>query len=128
MENEEEGLSRRERQVVEALYRLGRATAAEVREAIPSPPTLTAVRTHLTILHGKGHIRYERDGARYVYEPTVPRDEMARSVVAGVVRNFFGGSVERLVATLVDREEATLSDDDLASLGRIIEEARRREP
>lgn len=111
---------------MDALYRLGKASAIEIREAIPNPPTYTAVRTTLTILQDKGHVRFERDGAKYIYEPVVPRDEMAKNVIAKVVDNFFGGSVERVVATLVDREETNLSDDDLARLSAIIEQARKQ--
>lgn len=111
---------------MDALYRLGKASAAEIRDAIPNPPTQTAVRTLLTILQEKGHVRFDRDGAKYIYEPTVPKEEMAKNVMDGVVRNFFGGSIERVVATLVDSKETELTDDDLARLQAIIEEARRQ--
>jgi len=122
----DDGLSRRERQIMDALYRLGKASGPEIRDAMPNPPTYTAVRTQLTILQEKGHVKFERDGAKYIYEPVVPRDEMAKSVIANVVDNFFGGSVERVVATLVDNDEANLSDADLARLSAIIENARRQ--
>ena len=122
----EDGLSRRERQIMDVLYRLGRASAADIREAMTSPPTYTAVRTHLTILQEKGHIRFDRDGAKYIYEPVVPRDEMAKSIIGGVVQNFFGGSIERVVATLIDSQEATLTEDQYNRLQAIIDEARRQ--
>lgn len=118
-------LSRRERQILEALYRLGKGSAAEIREALTDPPTYTAVRTHLAILQEKGHVRYESDGTRYIYEPVVPREEMARSVIEGVLQNFFGGSVEKVVATLIDREESQVTPEQLDRLAQIIEEARR---
>jgi predicted transcriptional regulator len=118
-------LSRRERQIMDAVYRLGKATAAEIREAIPDPPTYTAIRTHLGILHEKGHVRYESDGARYVYEPVVPKDEMGKSAIDGVLRTFFEGSVERVVATLLDRDETQLTPEQLDRLAEIIEQARR---
>lgn len=118
-------LSRRERQIVDALYRLGRASAAEIRDAIPEPPTYTAVRTHLSILQEKGYVRFESDGTRYIYEPVVPHQEMARSVIDSVLQNFFGGSIERVVATLVDRQESRVSDEELDRLAEIIEQARR---
>lgn len=121
---DESGLSRRERQIMDAVYRLGRASAAEIREAIANPPTYTAVRTHLTILQEKGHVRFDKDGARYIYEPTVPRDQMAKSVMKNVVQNFFGGSVERVVAALVGSGETSLSPDELERLQKIIEDAR----
>jgi predicted transcriptional regulator len=110
---------------MDALYRLGRASAAEVRDAISEPPTYTAVRTHLGILQEKGHVRYESDGTRYIYEPVVPREEMAKSAMENVLQTFFGGSVERVVATLVDREESQITDEQLERLAEIIEQARR---
>ena len=122
----DDGLSRRERQIMDVLYRLGRASAADIREAMTSPPTYTAVRTHLTILQEKGHIRFDRDGAKYIYEPVVPRDEMAKSVIGGVVQNFFGGSIERVVATLIDSQEATLTEEQFNRLQAIIDDARRQ--
>ncbi|HKV41097.1 MAG TPA: BlaI/MecI/CopY family transcriptional regulator [Blastocatellia bacterium] len=121
----EEDLSRRERQIMEALYRLGRASAAEIREALSHPPTYTAVRTHLTILEGKGLVTHESIGTRYIYTPVVPRDQMARSVIEGVLLTFFENSVERIVSTLVDREEAPMSREQLDRLAQIIEQARK---
>lgn len=109
---------------MEALYRLEKASASEIRDAMPNPPTQTAVRTLLTILQEKGHVKFERDGARYIYEPVVPRDEMAKSVIEGVVQNFFGGSIERVVATLIDSQESKLTDDQVERLRAIIDEAR----
>ena len=94
---------------MDSIYRLGKASAAEIHDAIPNPPSNTAVRTLLTILQEKGHLRFERDGAKYIYEPVVPKDEMAKSVMEGVVQNFFGGSIERVVATLVDSQESKLT-------------------
>src|SRR5476651_463584 len=104
-----DGLSRRERQILDVLYRLGKASAADIREELPDPPTYTAVRTHLGILQEKGHIKFESDGTRYIYEPVVPRDEMAKSVMDGVLQTFFGGSIERVVSTLIDNEESAVT-------------------
>jgi len=123
-DDSDQGLSRRERQIMDALYRLGKASASEIRDAMPSPPTQTAVRTLLTILQEKGHVKFERDGARYIYEPVVPREEMAKSVIEGVVQNFFGGSIERVVATLIDSQESKLTDDQIERLQAIIDEAK----
>ena len=120
-----EGLSRRERQIVDVLYRLGKASAADIREALPNPPTYTAVRTLLGILQEKGHVKFESDGIRYIYEPVVPREEMAKSVMDGVLQTFFGGSIERVVSTLIDSEESNVTSDQLDRLAQIIEEARR---
>jgi len=119
------GLSRRERQIMDTLYRLGKASAADIREALEDPPTYTAVRTHLAILQDRGHVRFESDGTRYIYEPVVPHEEMAKSVMDGVLQNFFGGSVERVVATLIDREESSITQEQLDRLAEIIESARR---
>jgi predicted transcriptional regulator len=110
---------------MEAVYRLGRASAAEIRDAIPDPPTYTAVRTLLGILQDKGHLRYESDGTRYIYEPVVPRDEMAKSAVDNILDTFFGGSVEKIVATLINREESRVSDEQLKRLAEMIEKARK---
>ncbi|MHB8635605.1 MAG: BlaI/MecI/CopY family transcriptional regulator [Fimbriimonadaceae bacterium] len=118
-------LSRRERQIMDAVYRLGRASAVDIRDAMADPPSYTAVRTFLGILHDKGHVKVEIDGPRNMYEPVVPRDEMARSVIDGVLATFFHGSVERVVATLLDREEVRLSDEELGRLAKLIEQARK---
>lgn len=117
-------LSRRERQILEALYRLGRGTAAEIREILTDPPTYTAVRTHLTNLESKGQIRFHSDGTRYIYEPMVPRQEMAKKVMEDVLRTFFDDRIDLVVATLIGREEQ-VSDDQLDRLAKLIEQARR---
>ncbi|HEV2297297.1 MAG TPA: BlaI/MecI/CopY family transcriptional regulator [Candidatus Acidoferrales bacterium] len=123
--NKDRGLSRRERQIMEALYRLGKASAADIRGALPNPPSYTAVRTHLTILQGKGHVRHRSDGPRYIYEPVVPREEMAKTTIEGVLLTFFGNSVERFVATLLDRKESQISPEQLDRLAQVIERARK---
>ena len=118
-------LSRRERQIMDAVYRLGRASAVDIRDALAEPPSYTAVRTLLGILQDKGHLRVEVDGPRNMYEPVVPRDEMAKSVMDGVLATFFEGSVERVVATLLDREETRLSGEELERLAKLVEQARK---
>ena len=123
--HKDRGLSRRERQIIEALYRLGKASAADIRTALPNPPSYTAVRTHLTILEDRGHIKHQSDGPRYIYEPVVPREEMARTAIEGVLLNFFDNSVERVVATLLDRKESQISHEQLDRLARMIEQARK---
>lgn len=117
-------LSRRERQIMNALYRLGKATASEIREALPDPPSYTAVRTLLTILEERGHVKHASDGTRYVYEPMVAREEMAKTAVDGVLRTFFDNSVEQIVATLLNRKDRKISDDELERLARLIKRAR----
>lgn len=118
-------LSRRERQIMEALYRRGKASAAEIHQALTDAPTYTAVRTHLTLLEEKGLVRHEVQGTRYIYEPVIPREEMAKSVIAGVLETFFDNSMEKIVATLMDREEANTSPEELDRLAEIIERARK---
>lgn len=119
--------SKRERQLLEALYRLGKATAADIQAAIPNPPTYTAVRTHLTNLEQKGLVTVETSGQRYVYEPVVPRDDMARNVVSEMLSNFFENRVDLLVASLLDRRDMQISPQQLDQLAELIEKARETE-
>jgi predicted transcriptional regulator len=110
---------------MDALYSLGRASAAEIREAMPNPPSYTAVRTHLSILHERGQVKYSSDGTRYIYEPVVPRDEMAESAISRVMQTFFDNSVEKVVSTLLRRKDSDLSAEQLDRLARMIEKARK---
>jgi BlaI family transcriptional regulator, penicillinase repressor len=121
----DQDLTRRERQIMDALYRLGKASAANIRESLANPPSYTAVRTHLTLLQDKGLVRFESDGTRYIYEPTVPREETARTVMKGVLQTFFENSVEKAVATLIDRDDEPLSKTQLDRLAAMIEQARK---
>jgi predicted transcriptional regulator len=109
-------LSRRERQIMEVIYSRGRATAAEVRDNLPDPPSYSAVRAMLRILEDKGHLVHESDGPRYVFLPTTPREEAQETALRGVVRTFFDGSPESAVAALLDTE-----DLDEEALDRIAE-------
>jgi predicted transcriptional regulator len=118
-------LSRRERQIMDILYRRGRATAAEVMEELPDPPTYSAVRAALRLLEERGHITHEQEGQRYIYLPAVPREEVRTSALKHVVRTFFNGSAEQVVNTLVN--ETKLSPAELDRLARLIEEARTEE-
>ena len=111
---------------MDAVYALRSAAATEVRESLPTPPSLTAVRTMLTILVEKGHLKFRQEGARFIYEPIVPREQMARTMMDQVLRTFFDGSVERVVANLVDREDSALTDHDFDRLQAIIDAARRQ--
>jgi predicted transcriptional regulator len=121
----DQDLTRRERQIMDALYRLGKASAANIRESLANPPSYTAVRTHLTLLQEKGLVRFESDGTRYIYEPTVPREETARTVIKGVLQTFFENSVEKAVATLIDQNDEPLSNAQLDRLAAMIEQARK---
>jgi predicted transcriptional regulator len=114
--------SRREREIMEALYKLGEATAAQILDEIPDPPTNTAIRTHLTILERKGHIRHRSDGTRYVYQPLVAREQMGRRAVESLLKTFYGNSIEKVVAALLSREDVT--QDELDRLAELIDKAR----
>lgn len=120
-------LSRRERQIMDVIYRLGRATAAEVLDRLPDPPGYSAVRALLRILEEKGHLRHEQDGQRYVYLPTVPRDAAKESALKHLLRTFFDGSTEDAVAALLDLKGDDLSAKELDRLARMIENARQQE-
>jgi len=117
-------LSRRERQIMDVVYRLGRATAAEITAQLEDPPTYTTVRGLLRILEQKGHLRHEEEGPRYVYVPVTARGEAGRSLLAHVVRTFFDGSPERAMAALLG-SGSKLSDAELGRLARLVERARR---
>jgi len=112
---------------MDALYRAGRATAAEVHVALPAPPSYSAVRAHLAILEEKGHVRHEEDGRRYIYLPTQPRQEAARSALRGVLGTFFGGSLGSAVQTLLSDDETGLSNEELDELAEMIAQRRREE-
>jgi predicted transcriptional regulator len=118
-------VSRRERQILDVLYRVGRATAAEIQEAIPDPPGYSAVRTFLRILERKGHVRHEQDGARYVYLPRVERDRAKRSALRHLLHTFFEGSATDTIAALIDEDSDALSADDWQRLADMIERARK---
>src|SRR5580765_904545 len=117
------GLSRRERQIMDVIYRRGRATVAEVLEDIPDPPGYSAVRAMLRLLEEKGHVRHEQDGPRYVFLPVVNRDRARRSALKHVVRTFFDGSATDAVAALLDGD-GKLSESELDRLSTMIERAR----
>ncbi len=118
------GLSRRERQIMDVLYQRGQASAGEVLEGLSDPPSYSAIRALLRILEGKGHVRHVREGARYIYQPTQPRNHAAQTALAQVVKTFFDGSVEQVVATLVADADTRLSEEELNRLAALIEQAR----
>ena len=118
-------LSKREREIMDVVYRLGRATAAEVHAALPEAPTYTTVRGLLRILEEKGHLRHEEDGPRYVYFPSTPREDAGQSLLSHVVRTFFDGSASKAMAALLGAGGAA-NEAELARLEQLIETHRKR--
>jgi len=118
-------LSRREREIMDVIYRSGRATAAEVLDQLADPPSYSAVRALLRVLEEKGHIRHEEDGPRYVFLPTVPRERARASALRQLLHTFFDGSTEQAVAALLDLSSTRLSDAELARLSQLIADARK---
>ena len=119
-----ENLSRREREMMNIIYEAGRATAAEVQGAMASPPSYSAVRATLRVLIDKGHLSHKQDGPRYIYLPTVNRDQARRSALQQVLRTFFDGSTNNAVAALLDMESSKLSPDELERLAQMIDKAK----
>lgn len=117
-------LTKRERQIMDALYRLGRATAADIMEAIPGAPGYSTIRTQLRVLETKGHVRHEEVGLRYVYAPTVPRHAARRSALKHLVETFFDGSTAKAVAALLGGEGSRVTDEDLARIDELLRQAR----
>ncbi len=118
-------LSRRERQIMDVVYRLGSATASEVLENLADPPSYSAVRALLRVLEDKGHLTHAQDGPRYVYSPVVPRTSARRSALRQIVRTFFDGSPAQAAAALLDMSEASLTEDEAQQLALLIEKAKR---
>ena len=120
-----ESMSRRERQILDILYAKNSATAAEVREALPDPPSYSAVRALLRILEDKGRLKHHKDGPRYVYLAVQSHAHASRSALQRIISTFFGGSVEQAVAGLIEASDTELSETDLAKLKKIINQARK---
>lgn len=118
-------LTKRERQIMDVLYRLGRATAADVQERLPGEPSYSTVRTQLRVLEAKGHVRHDEVGLRYVYAPTVPRASARRTALRHIVDTFFDGSPAKVVAALLGGEATTLPDEELDRIEALIAEARK---
>src|SRR6185436_19038952 len=118
-------LSRRERQIIDILYANGRATAADVQTLLPDPPSYSAVRAMLRILEEKGHVRHQQDGPRYVYLPTLARDNAKRSAMRHMLQTFFDGSAEQAISSLLDDGATRFSSAELDRLARMIDTARK---
>jgi predicted transcriptional regulator len=118
-------LSRRERQIMDVLFRRARATAAEVMDELPGEPSYSTVRTQLRVLEEKGHVRREYDGVRFAYMPAVARHAARKSALRHVIDTFFDGSTEKAVVALLGGESARLTDEQLARIAGMIEKARK---
>jgi predicted transcriptional regulator len=123
--NEQNILSRRERQIMDIIYSRGQASAVEVMENLADPPSYSAVRALLRVLEEKGHLQHTLDGQRYVYSPTVARERAKRSALQRVLQTFFDDSAEEAVAALLDISQERLSDDELKRMENLIKEARK---
>src|SRR5918993_1158614 len=118
-------LTRRERQIMDILFRRGRATAAEVMEELPGEPSYSTVRTQLRVLEEKGHVRHEEDGVRFIYAPAVTRQVARKSALRHLVETFFDGSPEKAVAALLGGEGSKLTDEQLDRIASMIGKARK---
>ena len=118
-------LTKRERQIMDVLYRLGRGTAGEILDGLPGAPSYSTVRTLLRVLEKKGHVRHEELGLRYVYSPTVPRHAARRSALKHLVDTFFDGSSAKVVAALLGADGARISDDELQRIAELVNDARK---
>lgn len=121
----QKNLSRRERQIMDIIYEMNEATVAHVLERIPNPPSYSTVRALLRVLEGKGHLVHKQEGPRYVYTPTLPREEARRNALKHVMKTFFDGSTEDIVAALLNISEDTLSEIDYKRLSELIKKARK---
>lgn len=117
-------LSRRERQIMDVIYARGQASAAEVLEHLPDPPSYSAVRAMLRLLEEKGFVRHEQDGPRYLFKPTIARTRAQKSALKQLLQTFFAGSTEQAVAALLDLSRSKLSAEELDRLAQLIEEAK----
>jgi predicted transcriptional regulator len=122
--NGQKNLSRRERQIMDVIYELNEATAAQVLERLPNPPSYSAVRALLRVLEEKGHLNHKQDGPRYVFIPTLPREEARQSALKHLLNTFFDGSTEKVMAALLNISEEKLSESDYKRLSDLIEKAR----
>src|SRR5262245_25650270 len=118
-------LSRRETQIMDVVFQLGEATAAEIMERLPEPPSYSAVRALLTILEEKGHLTHRREGARYIYVATLSAEKAKKSALSHLLKTFFDGSASQVVATLLSTHD--LSKEELEELSNLIEQAKKED-
>jgi BlaI family transcriptional regulator, penicillinase repressor len=119
-----QALTKRERQIMDVLYRLGRATATDIMAEVPGAPGNSTIRTQLRVLERKGHVKHEEIGLRYIYMPTVPRHSARKSALRHVVDTFFDGSTAKAVAALLGGEGARVTDEDLERIAELVRNAR----
>jgi predicted transcriptional regulator len=118
-------LSRRERQIMDIIFQNGHATAAEVQEQLPDPPSYSSVRALLRVLEEKGYLKHKMDGPRYVFSSTIAREKAKNTALKHVMQTFFNGSTEKAVAALLDMSSSDLTEEELDRLSKMIEEARK---
>src|SRR5215470_8591609 len=118
-------LSRRERQIMDIIYRRGRATASDVMAELTGSPNYSTVRTQLRVLEEKGHVEHETEGTRFVYTPTVPRHAVRQPALMHLVDTFFGGSPEKVLAALIGNEGRKITDEELDRLSQLIDKAKK---
>lgn len=124
-ERDHASLTRRERQIMDILYKRGRATAVEVMDDLPGNPHYSTVRTQLRVLEEKGHVTHEEHGVKFVYVPAVPRRAARKSALRHLVDTFFDGSAEQVVAAVLGGEGSKLSDEELDRIAELVEKARK---
>jgi BlaI family penicillinase repressor len=121
----QKNLSRRERQIMDIIYAENEATVARVLEKLPDPPSYSAVRALLRVLEDKGHLRHKQEGPRYIYSPTLPREEARETALKHVMKTFFDDSTEAVVTALLDISEEDLSEDDYRRISDLIQKVRK---
>jgi predicted transcriptional regulator len=125
LERDPKGLTRRERQIMDSLYRRGKATAATIMRDLPGSPHLSTVRTQLRVLEEKGHVRHDEEGVRYVYMPAVARGAARKSALKHLVETFFDGSAEKVIAAVLGAEGSKLSPGELDRIADLVRRARK---
>jgi predicted transcriptional regulator len=123
--NSHRHLSRRERQIMDIIYQRGQATAAEVQESLPDPPSYSAVRAMLRLLDEKGYLKHEQDGPRYLFKPTLAREKARKSAMKQMLETFFDGSTEQAVAALLNLSKSKLGKEELDRMSQMVETAKK---
>ena len=122
-----EGLSRRERQIMDIIYRKGSASAADIQHELPDRPNYSTVRALLRILEEKGHLKHKNQGLKYIYYPLVPKSKAVKHVIGNLLNTFFDDSIEQAVSALLEYNGSKLTKKDLDRLQALIDKARKEE-